>query len=90
MAFTPDIRFCIYDCLNEYKKGTDPLRSDDGQLFICYVKPYKKVSRETIRRWLKHVMLLSGIHISLFKPHSTQAAPTSAATQAEQSIIVKL
>ena len=86
MVFTPDTRLCVYDCLNEYIKRTDTLRSDDGQLFVSYVKPYKKVSRETIRRWLKHVMLLSGIDINLFKPHSTRAASTSAATQAEQPI----
>ena len=50
MAFTPDIRLCVYYFLNEYTKRTDTLRSDDGQLFVSYVKPYKKVSRETIRR----------------------------------------
>ena len=31
-------------------------------------------------------MLLSGIDINLFKPHSTRAASTCAATQAEQPI----
>ena len=31
-------------------------------------------------------MLLSGIDISVFKPHSTRAASTSAATQAEQPV----
>ena len=86
MAFTPDICLCVYDCLNEYRKRTDTLQSDDGQLFVSYVKPYKKVSHETIRHWLKHVMLLFGIDINLFKPHSTQAVSMSAATQAEQPI----
>ena len=48
MAFTPEIRLCIYHCLEEYIQRTDKLRSDDGQLFISFrshttktvVKPY--------------------------------------------------
>ena len=36
MAFTPDIRLCIYHCLEEYIQRTEKLRSDDGQLFISF------------------------------------------------------
>ena len=53
MAFTPDIRLCVYHCLEEYIQQTDKLRSDDGQLLISFNKPHNKVSRETVRRWIK-------------------------------------
>ena len=39
MAFSRDNRSCVYDCLSEYIKHTDTLRSDDEQLFVSYVKP---------------------------------------------------
>ena len=60
MAFTPDIRLCVYHCLEEYIQRTDKLRSDDEQLFISFNKPHNKVSRETVRRWIKNVMILAG------------------------------
>ena len=86
MAFTPDIRLCVYHCLEEYIQRTEKLRSDDGQLFISFNKPHHKVNRETVRRWIKNVMDLAGIDVNIFKPHSTRLASTSAAAQAEQSL----
>ena len=86
MAFTPDIRLCVYHCLEEYIQRTEKLRSDDGQLFISFNKPHNKVSRETLRRWIKNVMVLAGIDVNIFKPHSTRSASTSVAAQAEQSL----
>ena len=64
MAFTPDIRLCVYHCLEEYIQRTEKLRSDDGQLFISFNKPRNKVSRETVRRWIKNVMVLAGIDVN--------------------------
>ena len=58
MAFTPDIRLCVYHCLEEYIQRTEKLRSDDGQLFISFSKRHNKVSRETVRRWIKTSWLL--------------------------------
>ena len=75
MAFTPDIRLCVYHCLEEYIQRTEKLRSDDGQLFISFNKPHNKVN-------------LAGIDVNIFKPHSTslRLASTSAAAQAEQPL----
>lgn len=88
MALTPDTHLCVYHCLTEYLKRTQTLQSDleQGQLFISFNKPHKKVSRETIRRWIKQVMILAGIDVQIFKPHSTRAASTSAATKADEPI----
>ena len=77
-AYAPDRRLCIVTVLKEYLKRTQELRKSDS-LFISYVKPYNSVSRETISRWVKTVMELSGINTNIFTAHSTRAAATSCA-----------
>ena len=39
--------------------------------------------KDTISRWLKQVMTAAGSDASIFKPHSTRSAPTSAAKVAD-------
>ena len=85
MAFTPDIRLCVYHCLEEYIQRTDKLRSDDGQLLISFNKPHNKVSRETVRRWIKNVMILAGKMWTL-KSHIKRSDSPSADAQAEQPL----
>ena len=46
---------------------------------VSYSKPFKPVSLETTRRWVKTVMEKPGIDVNRFKPHSTRAAATSKA-----------
>ena len=50
------------------------------QLFTSIIKPFKKVSKDTIGQWIKNVMKSSGINTSIYKPHSTHATSTSKAT----------
>ena len=79
--YLPDASLSVVKTLEEYMylRRTEPLRGEETQLFISCNKPHKKVTKETISRWIKQVMLNSGIDISLFKPHSTRAAAVSAA-----------
>ena len=37
------------------------------------------MSRDTISRWVKFVLQISGIDVNIFKPHSTKSASTSKA-----------
>lgn len=46
---------------------------------ISFHKPHRAVSTNTISRWIKTVLSDSGVDISVYKPHSTWAASTSAA-----------
>ena len=46
---------------------------------MSYKAPYKKVSRDTIARWVQTVLSLAGVYTTIFKAHSTRAATTSAA-----------
>ena len=62
------------------------MRGSEGYLFIRYHRPFKRVSRDTISRWVKLVLTDCGIDTSRFKPHSTRAASTSAASNASVSL----
>jgi len=79
LAYPPDRRVCIQKVLKEYIARTKLLRKDENQLFISYKPPHKKVCKDTISRWVRTVLALSGIDVSKFKAHSTRAASTSVA-----------
>ena len=46
------------------------------------MKPHKPVSSATIARWLREVLRLAGIDVSIFSAHSVRGASTSAAAGA--------
>ena len=70
---------CVINVLHEYIDRTKSLRAKHSdQLFISYQKPYKPVSKDTIARWLKNILDLSGIDTSLYSAHTTRAASCSA------------
>jgi len=77
--YTGDKRLCVYTMLEEYLHRTSSYRGSCLQLLLCYTKPFGPASKDTIRRWLKEVMMQSGIDTTLFKPHSTRSASTSKA-----------
>ena len=81
-AYPADSSLCVVNCLKEYLKRTKPLRGSETKLFISFIKPYKKVSRETISRWIRSVMETAGVDTKVFKPHSTRAAAPSKAKAA--------
>ncbi len=81
-AFEADSSLCVVTCLKECLKRTKSLRGLETKLFISFVKPYKRVSRETISRWIRSVMETAGVDTNVFKPHSTRAAVSSKAKAA--------
>ena len=60
--------------MEEYIKRTAQLRGNHKQLLISYVKPHRPVSKETVPRWVKEVLKLSGIDTNEHGPHSSRAA----------------
>lgn len=78
-AFTPDRSLCVVHTLKEYIDRTRTLRNEEQSLFISYLKPHAAVTSSTISRWIKTVMALSGIDVSVFKAHSVRSASTSKA-----------
>lgn len=81
-----DKTLCVVTTLKEYLTRTQSLQGSESQLFISYNRPFRRVSRETISPWAKLVLTDTGIDTSRFKPHSTRAASTSAASNASVSL----
>ena len=80
VAYPDNPNLCVVTTLKAYLDCTSSLRGGAQPLFISHSKPFKPVSRDTISRWVKTVMQMSGIDVNrLFKPHSTRAAATSKA-----------
>ena len=53
---------CVHGtCLKEYLKRKKPLRGTETKLFVSFTKPYKRVSRETLSRWIRTVMTSAGV-----------------------------
>ena len=76
-----NVQLCIVFHLTLYREVTQPLRGNESALFISFCRPHKKVSKDTIARWIRTVMQDSGIDISIFKPHSCRAASVSHANK---------
>ena len=75
----PNKDLCVFTTCKEYLARTKDLRGNETRLILTFAKPHKPASRDTIRRWIRNVMQLSGIDVSVFKAHSTRAASTSKA-----------
>ncbi|CAH3031028.1 unnamed protein product [Pocillopora meandrina] len=82
-AYTHDESLCVFSTLKEYLQRTETLRATGSQLLISFQKPHKAVSRDTISRWIRTVVQLSGINLDVYKAHSTRAASVSAAHRAQ-------
>ncbi|KAI8437235.1 hypothetical protein MSG28_010551 [Choristoneura fumiferana] len=78
----PDI--CPAKTLLQYLKVTNGLRRNSNcvRLFLTVKSPHKPASTQTISRWLKSVMKVSGIDVNKFTSHSTRHAASSQAHRA--------
>ena len=76
-----DKRLCVVRYMKAYKKRTESLRGMETNFFISTRKPFKGVSRDTIRRWTKQGLRKAKIDLSIFTPHSTRAASSSKAAK---------
>ena len=74
-----DKALCIVTVINDYIRRTECIRKQESQLLISFVKPHNAVSTDTIARWLKTIMTLSGVDTTIFKAHSCRSASTSKA-----------
>ena len=68
-------KLCVITNLTEYLKKTQAVRTD-GALFISYQKPHRRVSKDTISRWVKEMMVSAGINTE-FVTHSSRSAASS-------------
>ena len=75
-AYPVDRRLCVFTVLQEYLFRTNSLRKSES-LFISYIAPYKEVTKNTISRWIRTVMSMSGVDTQVFKAHSARSASVS-------------
>ena len=78
-VFPPDRSISVFHVLETYLQKTGSIRGSVNSLFISYIKPYKAVTSVTIGRWIRSVMLTSGINCDKYKAHSVRSASTSRA-----------
>ena len=76
-SYDADPSLCVVKTLQEYLSRTAPLRGDIKKLFITTTLPHQAVSRDTIRRWTRTIMMAAGIDMTMFSAHSTRSAATS-------------
>lgn len=80
--FNADQSVCVATCILFYITKTESLRANStncSNLLLTFKKPYHNASSQTISRWIKKIMHLSGVDIHKFSSHSTRHAATSAA-----------
>ena len=77
IPFTQDTRLCVVQCMKSYINRTKELRAASSKLVLSYIKPFKPVGKETIARWIKSVLKVSGVDIVKFSAHSCRSASTS-------------
>ena len=80
-----DKRLCVVSCLIAYLLKTLEYRTS-SKLFLGLQKPHKAVGSQTLSRWLKATLRLSGVRIDIFLGHSTRAASSSKAKLAGLSL----
>jgi len=81
-AFSKDKHLCVVECLKQYKKVTEGIRSrgsDTRPLFLSYTRPYGPVTSQRIAHWIKDLLAKAGIDTGVFKAHSVRSASTTAA-----------
>uniref|UniRef100_A0A146MI88 Tyr recombinase domain-containing protein n=1 Tax=Lygus hesperus TaxID=30085 RepID=A0A146MI88_LYGHE len=78
---------CVVKNLQKYIDLTAPIRpTAEDFLFIISRPPYNRASKATLSRWVLSTLSDAGVDTSIFKPHSTRHAATSAASRAGVSI----
>ena len=80
-AYPVDRRLCVVRTMQRYLYVTKDFRSTLGkeQLFLSLNEPHTPVSKDTIAKWIRQMLDLSGIDVNVFKAHSVRAASVSAA-----------
>ena len=79
-AYTENKLLCPVACIKEYLHFRAGLVDEKcTQFFITHSKPHHPISKDTLARLVKEVMVCAGIDATIFKPHSTRGASTSKA-----------
>lgn len=78
-SFPVNGALCVVSTYMDFVQRSKPLRGKTTRLFVASIKPHGPISRDTLSNWIKFTMSKAGVDLSIFTPHSTRAASTSAA-----------
>uniref|UniRef100_A0A0A9XK12 Recombinase cre n=5 Tax=Lygus hesperus TaxID=30085 RepID=A0A0A9XK12_LYGHE len=78
---TKDPSICVVKTLDDYLERTSNVRSGYNTLFLTSRKPFMPATTQTVSRWIKSILLDSGLDTKIFSAHSTRHASTSAAAR---------
>jgi integrase len=67
--------------LLKYREMTENIRAGEDFLFLSYQGPHKKVTSQTIGRWLVYLLKEAGINTDTFHAHSFRHASSSKAVR---------
>ena len=77
-AFPDQPSLCPVKAICEYLEARNAI-SDDASFFVTHRRPYSRPSPDTIARWIKGMLVLSGIESGKYSAHSCRHAATSSA-----------
>ena len=81
--YPKDPRLCVCTTLLRYTDTTKDLRKGemhtDARLLISFIKPHKSVAKDTIARWVRTMLCMSGIDVAKFSAGSVRPAAVSKA-----------
>lgn len=79
---------CPVEALRSYVDRTAPRRNNTNinYLFIALISPFKMVTASTISRWIRRILLSSGIDTQVFGAHSARGAGASKALASGASV----
>ena len=75
--FHEDRGACLVKTLQFYLEKTRDITNAGDALLCSYSPPHKGVGLQTVARWTKEIMKLSGIDTDVYKAHSTRSASAS-------------
>lgn len=82
-SYSKDASLCVCETLQTYLIRTEEIRHGtsryDDRLLISFIKPHYNVSRDTIARWIKTMLRMSGVDTATFTAGSVRPAAASKA-----------
>ena len=78
-AYTREPGLCVVRTYQAYLARTRRYRKGKGLLFLQTLKPFSPIKRSTFGKWIRATLMLAGVDMTVFAPHSSRGAATSAA-----------
>ncbi|KAL7290380.1 hypothetical protein TKK_0016072 [Trichogramma kaykai] len=88
LPFYVNEKICVARALEHYMARTQEIRVKETSLFLSFKKPHRAVNPQSISRWIKKTLNLSGIDTEVFSAYSTRHASTSVAKRLGVSLDV--